>query len=228
MQTLAAISANLNLILNNIAWPNVGDAPGLQPSATDGNLYVSLHTGALNNVSNQGTNEAAYTGYARVPVARNPGSPQWTVSAPNASNANQITFPTSASAETETFWGLGTDPTGAGHLIYGGPITDHFYGFTAETSGNISIPGSAFSVDDRIAFFPDWTDYTFPTGITAGVLYYVLTVSGHVVTISATSGGSPVTISAAGTGTCCIVTPFDISNGSTPAMAAGQAVILAV
>lgn len=228
METTEAIGRSLNLLLNNIGWANVGDVTGLRPSATNGWLYVSLHTDAIDDASTQATNEAAYTSYARVAVARDPVSPKWTISTPNATNAIQITFPTAGSSETELYWGLGTDGTGAGHLIYGGPITNHFFGFTAETTGNISVPGSTLNVNDRIAFFPLWSDFTFPTGITEGQLYYVKTVAGDVITISATSGGSPVTISAAGTGACAVVVPFVIASSDTPAIQVGQALILGV
>ena len=34
----------LQLIFQNLSAPNIGDAAGLQPSATPGNLYASLHT----------------------------------------------------------------------------------------------------------------------------------------------------------------------------------------
>ena len=36
--------ALLKLIFQNVAAPNLGDASGLQPSTTAGNLYASLHT----------------------------------------------------------------------------------------------------------------------------------------------------------------------------------------
>lgn len=228
MVSTEALSAYWNLLLNNIAWANVGDASGLQPSATDGFLYVSLHTDALSAGSSQNTNEAAYTNYARVAVARDPLSPKWTVSGANASNVSQIAFPQAASGETELYWGVGTDETGAGHLLYGGPISAHFYGFTAATNDDITVPGNAFNVDDRIAFYPEWSDFTFPTGITAGQLYYVLTVTGDVITISATSGGAAVNVSAAGAGICAVVTPFVITSLDTPAIAASQAVLLGV
>lgn len=36
--------ALVNHILKNTAAANVGDASGLQPSSTAGNLYIALHT----------------------------------------------------------------------------------------------------------------------------------------------------------------------------------------
>lgn len=50
---------------------NIGDVPGLPAAATEGNLYVSLHTAALDDTSVQNTNETAYTDYVRKAVPRN-------------------------------------------------------------------------------------------------------------------------------------------------------------
>ena len=42
--TNAAETDLLELLFLNTAWPNIGDASGLQPSASAGNWQVSLHT----------------------------------------------------------------------------------------------------------------------------------------------------------------------------------------
>ena len=83
-------NANLLHIFNNTAIANIGDASGLQPSAAAGDLYVALMTDATTcDDTNTGT-EAAYTGYARVAVAR--AGSGWTVSGNNCSNTNAVTF----------------------------------------------------------------------------------------------------------------------------------------
>ncbi len=56
-----AATAFLNLILNNTDWANVGDAGGLQNSAANGNLYLSLHTSSPAESGNQTTNEISYS-----------------------------------------------------------------------------------------------------------------------------------------------------------------------
>ena len=66
----------LKLYFQNVDHANVGDAAGLQNSAAAGNIYISLHT-ADPAGGDQTTSEAAYTGYARVAVARGAGT--WTV-----------------------------------------------------------------------------------------------------------------------------------------------------
>ena len=62
----ASETALLNLLFNNTDWANVGDAAGLQNSATAGSFYVALHTADPGDAGNQTTSEASYTGYARV------------------------------------------------------------------------------------------------------------------------------------------------------------------
>lgn len=59
--TTDAANKFLLLLLNNTDWANVGDASGLQNSATEGNLYLSLHTSSPGEGGNQTTNEISYT-----------------------------------------------------------------------------------------------------------------------------------------------------------------------
>jgi hypothetical protein len=87
------------------------------------NLYVSLHTANPGAPGNQQTSEAAYTGYARVAVARTTGG--WTITGETITNAAAITFPASSSGpEAETYVGIGTTTTGnAGVLLWFGQLT---------------------------------------------------------------------------------------------------------
>ncbi len=87
----AAETAILELLFNNTDFANIGDAGGLQNSATAGSFYVALHTADPGEAGNATTNEAAYTNYARVAVARTAGG--WTVSGNSVTNTAQITFP---------------------------------------------------------------------------------------------------------------------------------------
>lgn len=112
----------LNHIFNNSAIANVGDAGGLQPSATAGSLYVSLHSADPGEAGDQTTNEVAYTNYARVAVARSAGG--WTVSGNTSSNTALIQFPQcGASGATATYVGIGTASAGAGVLMYSGALS---------------------------------------------------------------------------------------------------------
>ena len=82
-----------------------------------GSLYVSLHTADPGEAGAQNTSESAYTNYARQPVARTSGG--WDVTTNNAQNHSAVTFPTcGATGSTVTYFGIGTDVSGAGRLLY--------------------------------------------------------------------------------------------------------------
>lgn len=115
-------TALLNLIFNNAAITLVGDAAGLLPSAAAGSLYVSLHTADPGEAGDQSTNEAAYTGYARVAVARSAGG--WVITGNSVSPAADVTFPAgSGGSGTATHFGVGTSISGSGKLLYKGTLT---------------------------------------------------------------------------------------------------------
>jgi hypothetical protein len=119
--TNAFETALLTLYFNNTDHANIGDAAGLQNSATAGSFYVSLHTGDPGEGGDQTTSEANYTDYARVAVARSGAG--WTVSGNNVSNAAAITFPVaSAGSNTITHFGIGSDLSGAGNLFFKGVL----------------------------------------------------------------------------------------------------------
>lgn len=116
----------LNLLFQNTAFGGVGDTNGLQPSGTTGNLYVGLYTASPGDAGDQTTNEATYTGYARVAVARTSGG--WTVqevaTVASAQNTATVTFPQcTGGSNTITYVGVGTASSGAGKLLYFGALT---------------------------------------------------------------------------------------------------------
>lgn len=117
--TNAMENAVLLLYFNNTDHALVGDAAGLQNSATAGSLYVSLHTADPGEAGDQTTNESAYGSYARVAVARSGAG--WTVSGNAVSNAAAVTFPACTSGtSTITHFGIGTASSGAGSLLFKG------------------------------------------------------------------------------------------------------------
>ena len=113
----------LDLIFTNVDAPNVGDAAGLQNSATAGSFYISLHTGTLNDTHTAQTqSEAAYTSYARQAVARSTAG--WTVASGTVDNDSAITFPAATGgSETETDFGIGSATSGTGNLQLYGALT---------------------------------------------------------------------------------------------------------
>lgn len=135
----------LDLIFNNAAIANIGDVGGLQPSATAGSLYVSLHSADPGEAGTQTTNEVAYTNYDRVAVVRTAGG--WTVSGNTASNTALIQFPQcGASGATATYVGIGTVayPT-AGVLLYSGQLGSSL------TIANLITPQFAAGALDCVA-----------------------------------------------------------------------------
>jgi len=118
----AAEAALLDLLFLNTDWALIGDAAGLQNSATAGSFYISLHTADPGEAGTQSTNEIAYTSYARVAVARTSGG--WTRSTSTISNTALVQFPQcTGGTGTATYFGIGTDSSGAGQLILSGALS---------------------------------------------------------------------------------------------------------
>lgn len=112
----------LLLLFNNTDFALIGDAGGLQNSATAGSLYFSLHTGDPGEAGDQTTSEVTYTSYARVAVARSGAG--FTVSTNTVSLVSNVTFPAGTGGSgTATHWGLGASSSGAGVLLYKGSIS---------------------------------------------------------------------------------------------------------
>ena len=118
----------MNLILRNEdtgATPAYIGDDGLHGSAAAESLYISLHTGDPGETGTQVTSEAAYTSYARVAVARS--SAGWTQSTAGSqvSNVAAIVFPacTGGGPESVTHFGVGTDASGTGALLYYGTLS---------------------------------------------------------------------------------------------------------
>lgn len=121
----ASETALAALLFQNTAMANIGNTGGLQPSSVAGNFYIALHTANPGGAGNQSTSEAAYTGYARVAVARSSGG--WTIVGNQPaviSNTAAVTFPACiGGSETETYFSIGTAASGAGQILAFGSLT---------------------------------------------------------------------------------------------------------
>lgn len=108
----------LKLIFNASPIANIADNAATSPLT---NLYVALHTADPGEAGNQTTNEVAYTGYARVAVARSTSG--WTVSGNTVNPVAAISFPQcTGGTATATHWSVGTASSGAGKILYKGTI----------------------------------------------------------------------------------------------------------
>lgn len=114
------INDYLKLLLNATAIANIADNAAASPLT---NLYLSLHTASAGASGNQTTNEAAYTSYARVAVARST-SGFTAASAQSSALVATASFPAAtAGSETETDAALGTASSGTGKILYFGAIS---------------------------------------------------------------------------------------------------------
>ena len=83
-------TSTLRLIFNNVGISNIGDATGIPAAAAVGSLYLALHTADPGDAGNGTTNEADFTGYARLAIARSSGG--WTVTGGIVSNTALAQF----------------------------------------------------------------------------------------------------------------------------------------
>lgn len=110
----------LNLLFNATPLANIADNAATSPITQ---LWFSLHTADPGAAGNQSTNEIAYTGYARVSVARSTtGFPS--TSSEVISPGAVISWPVgTGGGGVAAFFGIGTSGSGAGNLLYSGTVT---------------------------------------------------------------------------------------------------------
>jgi hypothetical protein len=130
-------TALLNLIFNATTFAEIAEDDSTSPSA---NLTVALHTGDPGEAGNQTTSEIAYTGYARVNVARTSGG--WTVSGSSVTPVAAITFGemTGGAGGTVTHFSVGTGTSN--NMLYSGTVTPNIVvssGVTPELSTSTAI-----------------------------------------------------------------------------------------
>jgi len=112
----------LKLIFNAVGIANIADNAASAPLTF---LYLSLHTADPGEAGNQSTNEAAYTGYARIAVARTAAG--WVLSGTSPTQValatNQDFGADTAGTGTITFFGVGVAASGTTKLLYSGTVT---------------------------------------------------------------------------------------------------------
>lgn len=108
----------LALIFNATTIPEIAENDTSSPSA---NITVALHTGDPGEAGDQTTSEIAYTGYARINVARTGGG--WSVSGNSVSPVADIDFGemTGGAGGTVTYFSVGTGTSD--EMLYSGTVT---------------------------------------------------------------------------------------------------------
>ncbi|WP_299663815.1 hypothetical protein [uncultured Ruegeria sp.] len=109
----------LALIYNGTAIADLAENDSSSPAT---NLYLSLHSANPGEAGNQSTSECAYTGYARVAVART--SAGFTVSGNSVSLTSAVDFPAATGGTCDaTYFAVGTGSSGATDFIVYGSIS---------------------------------------------------------------------------------------------------------
>lgn len=224
MITTAYAAQRLALEWNGTAIAGLADNAAASPLT---NLQLALHTGFPGLAGTQATSECAYGGYARVAVPRT--SAGFTIAANKVSLAVQRNFPVCTSgSETALWWSLGDAATGAGVIRRMGPLGSQLGPATFAVAGNlVTLPGlTGLAVGERIMFVPV-SDSALPAAVSAGVSYFVLSVSGDTVTLSATSGGSVIAFAGSGDAIAYKSVPLPITSApaTTPGLSAGQLIV---
>lgn len=108
----------LKLIFNATTWADMAENDTTSPAT---NITVALHTADPGETGTQSTNETAYTGYARVNVARTTGG--WTVTNNSVSPVANIDFGecTASPGAAITHFSVGTGVSN--ELLYSGTVT---------------------------------------------------------------------------------------------------------
>lgn len=112
-------NAIMLLIFNATAWANYADNAASSPQT---NIHMALHTSDPGDSGTMSTNEATYTDYARVNVARSGSG--WTVTGGSVSPAATIQFVIgSGGSGTVTHASAGKTGGGAAAILITGTVT---------------------------------------------------------------------------------------------------------
>ncbi len=111
-------NALLLLIFNGTTFANMADNAAASPATI---LYVSWHTADPTDGGTQSSSEATYTGVTRTATNRNAGT--WTVTGNSVSPVSTIDGGLcTLGTDTITHFGVGLLASGAGRLLYSGPV----------------------------------------------------------------------------------------------------------
>lgn len=140
----------LALILNATPIANEADNAASSPLTA---LFLSLHSADPGVTGTQTTSELAYTGYARVSIARSNGSPAWTITSPGnvptAQNTAQVNFPACTGSSGTAAWvGVGTLVSGTGKLLYRAQVSTPSGGLAISNGITPQIPATDITITE--------------------------------------------------------------------------------
>jgi hypothetical protein len=230
--------AVLELVLGNAdsrsVWSSISN--GIFPSGVAGGTFGALHSGYPGGASaTQLTGEVSYSGYARKQFSRVVSGSAWTITEDAkgaiADTGSTVNFATAGAGSNTTanFFSLGTLISGAGKLLFWGPIASTYEVFLADPgTDQLTVSASGvFADNDRVCLLSLHETTNLPTGVSEGTIYYVVNASGASFQISATEGGGAVNMTSTGDGLIALVTPIPIVEGVTPSFPAGDIILQA-
>lgn len=126
-------------LFQNAPLTTVGGGGGVPASASDGSLYLSLHTEDPGSSTTTGlANEVSYTGYARADMPRDAST--WDVTANVVTNLTAVIWPAcTAGGVTARFVGI-WDSSSSGTMIYSCAFTQ-FLGIAGGLTPRIAAGG---------------------------------------------------------------------------------------
>lgn len=116
--------ALLDLIFFGTTIPNIAQNASSSPLTQ---YWISLHTDDPGEAGNQSTNEATDPDYERKPLARSGSGFSRTGNVVSLVSLLQFE-PYASATEQIKYFGLGTDESGTGRLMYTGPVTANIPG----------------------------------------------------------------------------------------------------
>ena len=129
-----------NLVLAAMLTNTVTGITNIVAAGSQTQLYLSLHTADPAASGTQTTNEVTTTQYgAYTRVAVNRSAAVWTVTGATATLTAAVSFPTTTvtgTGVTATYFAIGALSSGAGAILYTGPITPNIV-IPATTAGVI-------------------------------------------------------------------------------------------
>lgn len=163
----------------------------LDQEGTNHGGWLSLHSAYSATGANELTGGSP--AYARLAAT-------WSSAASNSKSlSNSPTF--NVPASTVAFIGI-WDAVTSGNFqgMFPNSAGASAYGFSAPSStSTLLAPGSAYSANQTVVVFPVASS-SLPTGLTAGTVYYVKSPSSDSFQLSATSGGTAITLTGDGAG----------------------------
>jgi hypothetical protein len=169
--------------------------------------FASLHTAYSATGSNEVTGGSP--AYARQSVT-------WSSAAGNSKALSGTPYsfnvPGSATVEFIGFWDAATSGNFAGMFPAGNAAA---FAFSAPSStSTLLAPGSSYASNQQVVVFVTG-GAALPTGLTAGTIYWTHSPSSDSFQLSATSGGSAISLSSDGSGIIQAITPEAFGSQGT-------------